>query len=303
MRLITRGDSDGLACAVLLSTVLNIDDIRFAHPKDMQDGIVEVSDHDVIANLPYHPNCGLWFDHHITSEEYIHKYEFKGNFELAPSAARAIYNYYVADHPEIKKYDEFINATDKIDSAQLSVDEVNNPQGFIKLFFTLDPRSGLGRFMEYFLELIDKVKEKSIDEILEDPEVKKRCDKMMADQEEFKTLLKEHSYKEDNVIIIDFRNLKDIPSGNRFLEYTLYPECNVSVRIFDGKKGEFIVCAVGHSIFNRTCRSDIGQLLREFGGGGHTGAGTCQIPLAEQGDKIPEIINLLKEDSEEDDIF
>jgi oligoribonuclease NrnB/cAMP/cGMP phosphodiesterase (DHH superfamily) len=64
MRLITRSDFDGLVCAMLFKKMKMIDEMKFVHPKDMQDGVVEVTANDIIANLPFVEGCGLWFDHH-----------------------------------------------------------------------------------------------------------------------------------------------------------------------------------------------------------------------------------------------
>lgn len=295
VRLITRGDSDGLVCAVLLSTVEKINKILFVHPKDMQDGKVDVGPADIIANLPFNPNCGIWFDHHISEEERVSvKAEFKGSYGLAPSAARLIYNYY--NHPKLKRFEALVAETDKMDSAQLRIEDVIAPKGYMLLFFTIDPRTGLGRFQEYFLKLVEYLKIFTIEEILEKPEVKERVEKMLAEQEAFQDLLLKYTRLEENVIFTDLRGLEEVPAGNRFLIYTLFPEGNVSVRVFHGKDRKNVVVAVAHSIFNRTSRTNIGHLLGEYGGGGHRGAGTVQFPIDEAEFKTEEIIQRLKQD-------
>ncbi|TET39509.1 MAG: exopolyphosphatase [Planctomycetota bacterium] len=292
MRLVTRGDLDGLTCAVLLSTMEDIEEIFFVHPKDLQDGSVDIRKDDVIANLPYHPNCALWFDHHISEAEVAEEAKFEGEYGPAPSAARLIYEYY--SDSKLHRFTELVSETDRMDSANLTPDDVTNPQRFVALLYTLDPRTGYGAFKEYFMELIELLKEKSIEEILEIPVVKGRVERMQEDVETYAELIQKHSRLDGNVIVIDLRGMRKRPTGNRFLEYTLYPMANVSVRSFDGKDEEFVVVAVGHSIFNRTCSADVGNMLKEYGGGGHSRVGSCQLSYEEADGKILEIISRLK---------
>jgi hypothetical protein len=293
MRLITRGDMDGLTCYVLLSEMEDIEDVVFVHPKDMQDGKWDVGPGDIIANLPYHKNCSMWFDHHVSELRRLPEDKtIKGKFGEAASAAQLIYEYY--DDPKLKKFERLVEETNKMDSAQLDVDDVLNPMGYSLLFYTIDPRTGLGAYKEYFMKLGGWIKTKSLEEILEIPEVKKRTDRVLKEQDRFLEILKAHSRLDGNVIITDLRGQKDLPAGNRFLIYTLYPHGNVSVRIFDGREGQFVAVAVAHNIFNKTCNSNIGQLLSHYGGGGHVGAGTVQFPTEEADEHIGEIIGRLK---------
>lgn len=299
MRLITRADWDGLVCAVLLSSVEHIEAIQFAYPKDIQDGKVIVPDNSAIANLPYHPNCVLWFDHHISEEELGAPMAaftgLKGKFGLSPSAARLIYDYYGGDSA-LGKYRSLVDATDRIDSAQLSQEDVLNPSGYVLLAYTVDPRSGLKdlELQMYFIMLIDWLKSKTIDEILQIPEVKLMTDRLLAEDRNFREALKQHSHQDGNVVITDFRGLGAVPPGNRFTVYTLFPTANVSARLYDGRDGLISTIALGHSIFNRTCKTNVGKLLAEYGGGGHKGAGTAQFPKAESETKFQEIIGKLK---------
>jgi hypothetical protein len=294
MRVFTRGDMDGLTSVILLSLAEDVTEIAFAHPKDMQDGKIPVTDYDIITNLPYVAGCALWFDHHSSEDEVAAAtISFKGSFAIAPSAARVIYKYY--KRPEFEKYAELLKATDKLDSADLTIEDVSNPFGWILLGLTLDPRSGLGAgFRDYFKKVVDYAKAMPLDKILEQPDVKTRCQRILKEQEAFKRILMDHSHQENNVIITDFRGVKDIPAGNRFLVFTLYPGANVEARIFPGALSNTVV-AVGQSIFNRTCKTDLGKLMAKYGGGGHRGAATCQLPNAEADRKIAEIIKRLKE--------
>jgi hypothetical protein len=298
MRLITRADWDGLVCAVLLSTVEHIQAIQFAYPKDIQDGKVNVPPDSVIANLPYHPSCEMWFDHHISEEELGAPMAaftgIKGKFGLAPSAARLIYEYYGGDE-KLGRFKALVEATDRVDSAQLTMEDVTDPSDYVLLAYTIDPRSGLKdiELQMYFIMLIDWLKSRAPGDILQIPEVKIMVDRLRADDEAFREALLKHSRLDGNVVITDFRGVT-VPAGNRFIVYTLFPQANVSARLFDGKDGTFSTISVGHSIFNRTCKTNVGKLLAEYGGGGHRGAGTAQFPKAEAEAKFQEIIARLK---------
>jgi len=293
MRVFTRGDMDGLASIVLLGLVEDISEITFAHPKDMQDGSIKVDKNDIIINLPYVPGCGMWFDHHISEEIKLKDIgPFKGSFALAPSAARVIYDFYKS--PKFAQYKDLLVATDCMDSGRLTMEDVTNPSGWILLGMTLDPRSGLGmEFRDYFRHVVDNVRQFPLEKVLENPDVKKRCERVLREQDEFKSILKQNSRQEENVIITDFRKIRNLPAGNRFLVYTLYPDANVEVRLFPGALNN-TVAAIGHSIFNRTCKINIGELTAKYGGGGHFGAGTCQLPNDIADVKITEIIKILK---------
>ena len=265
MRIVTRGDFDGLASSVFVSMCENVREIRFIHPKDAQDGRVIADADDIVINLPYINGCGLWFDHHTSEKETLPKEgEYKGRFEIAPSCARVIYNFYkdrFAD--KFAPFADLLEATDRLDSANLSLDDVTTPSGWILLGLTLDPRSGLGpEFRKYFRWLVEYIKELPLEKVLAHPEVKRRTDRVLHEQEEFKELLKKYSRQDGKVIVTDFRELVEKPVGNRFLVYTLYPDANVEMRIFHGFNGT-VVIAVGHSIFNRTCKVNIGEMLKK----------------------------------------
>ncbi|MBI4772302.1 MAG: exopolyphosphatase [Chloroflexi bacterium] len=297
MRLVTRADWDGLVCAVVLSTVEHIEVIQFTYPKDIQDDKVLIPVDSVIANLPYHPNAALWFDHHVSEEDRgAHVVTgFKGKFGPSLSAARLIYEFYGGD-AKLRQYAPLVEATDRIDSAQLTLEDVLDPSGYVLLSYTMDPRTGLKDLDReaYFLLLMDWLKTRPIEEILELPEVKHLTDRIRAEDQQFRQALLQHSRQEGNVIVTDFREV-EAPAGNRFLVYTLFPEANVSARLFDSPDGQISTIAVGHSIFNRTCQTNVGTLLGEYGGGGHRGVGTAQFPKAEAEARFQEIIRRLKE--------
>jgi nanoRNase/pAp phosphatase (c-di-AMP/oligoRNAs hydrolase) len=294
MRLVTRGDLDGLTCAVLLSVNEEIDGIALIHPQDISDGRAQIGPDDVIANLPYHPGCAMWFDHHLhTATANIPPEDVKGSFAEAPSAARLVYEYYGGE-AAMPQFAELVRETDRLDAAQLTPDDVLAPEGYIKLGFTIDGRSGLGTFERYFLHLVDLLKAGTpIAEVLEDPAVKRRCELLESENERFCQDLRSHSRVDGNVVVTDFRDLDHAPVGNRFLVYALYPEVNVSARVHWGPNRGFPMLLLGHSIFRRTCKTNVGELAARYGGGGHRGAGSIPL-LSEPDQQIRMIVNELK---------
>ena len=294
MRLVTRGDLDGLTCAVILSLNEPIEKIELIHPQDISDGRADIRPGDILANLPYHPACTMWFDHHLhTATPNVPLGGFKGAFGDAPSAARLVYEYYGGEDamPDLA---ELVFETDRLDSANLAPEDVLDPEGYIKLGFTIDGRTGLGTFESYFHHLVDLLKAGSpIEEVLADPGVRKRCEILESQDETFRSELRRCSRLDGNVVITDFRDLDYPPIGNRFLVYALFPEANVSVRAHWGPNRTFPMLLLGHSIFNRTCKTNVGELASRYGGGGHRGAGS--IPLMEEPDQqMQMVINELK---------
>jgi nanoRNase/pAp phosphatase (c-di-AMP/oligoRNAs hydrolase) len=280
MRLVTRGDLDGLTCAVLLTLNEDIDSIVLIHPQDITEGRADIRPGDVIANLPYHPNCEMWFDHHLHTATPHVPMGFKGRFAEAPSAAGLVYDYYGGESA-MPQFAELVRETDRLDSANLTPGDVLMPERYIKLGFTIDGRTGLGTFEKYFLHLVELLRSgASIDEVMKDPSVKKRSEMLDSESELFAAELRSHSRVDGNVVITDFRDLDHTPIGNRFLVYALFPEVNVSVRIHWGPNRSFPMLLLGHSIFNRTCRTNVGELAARYGGGGHKGAGS--IPLMDE---------------------
>jgi len=296
MRLVTRGDLDGLTCAVLVTSVETIERIELIHPQDITHKSFPVTKDDILANVPFHPDCGKWFDHHLLTESNERPTEsFTGLYALAPSAARVIYEYYLPFHPELRRFDELLAETDRLDAAQLEMDDVLDPKGYILLGFTLDPRSGLGVFKDYFLQLVDWLKQKPIAEILAQPEVHTRVTALREQDARFREVTLAHSRLDGNVVVTDFRG-QSPPVGNRFLVYTLFPKANISLRIHAGPDAAHIAVAVGHSIFNRTSRTSVGELMSRYGGGGHRGAGTCLLPAIHADAHIAELLAQIKED-------
>ena len=300
MRLLTRSDFDGLACAALLKALGIIDCWKFVHPKDIQDGIVEVTDKDVLANIPYVKGCKMWFDHHSSENQRLGaNIDFEGASRIEDSAARVIYEYY-GGKDRLPQFETMVKAVDKVDSAKLSKEEILNPKGWVLLGFIMDPRTGLGRFRNFRISnyelmetLIDACASKDIDEILKNPDVQERVKLYFEQDSLFREMISTHTRLDGNVIITDLRGVETIYTGNRFIIYSLYPDQNISIWAVDGRGKQNCPIAVGHSILNRTCKTDVGALMLKYGGGGHYQVGTCQVPYTDADRTIEEIVSFI----------
>lgn len=301
MRLVTRSDFDGLACGALLGYLGLIDEWKFVHPKDIQDGLVEVTDNDILANIPYCNGCKLWFDHHSSEPERLGKKTFfEGVARIAPSCARVVYDYY-GGYAKLGRFETMVYYVDKVDSGNLTPDEIVNPRDWVLLGFIMDPRTGLGRFRNFTISNYELMKvlakacvEKSIEDILAMPDVKERIDRYFAQATLFMEMVKKESRIEDNVILVDLRKVDPIYAGNRFLIYTLFPEQNISIWVINGKNNENCVITVGYSIINKTSTVDVGSMMLAYGGGGHHQVGTCQVPFKDADRIIKEIVEQCK---------
>lgn len=295
MRLVTRADLDGLTCAVLLSCCEPVDSVELVHPQDVADRRIEIGPDDILANLPFHPGCGLWFDNHLlTDSRAVPPPGFRGRYAQARSAARVVYEHYRPGHPQLARYERLLAETDRLDSGQLALSDVVSPEGYVLLGFTLDPRSGLGSLHDYFRLLLPAVRDLPLEAVLGLPEVRERSERMRGEDQAFRSVALAHSRLDGNVVVTDFRPLAQLPVGNRFLVYTLFPQANVSLRCERTAQAGQVALSAGHSIFNRSCRANLGVLLSLYGGGGHARAAACVL-LAEQADaRIDEIVSALK---------
>lgn len=294
MRLVTRGDLDGLVAAVLLTEMEEIDEIALIHPQDITERRFEITSNDILANMPYHPNCGMWFDHHKHTE-LPNGMEFKGKYALEPSVARVVFDYYGGDG-NLAKYSSLVAETDRYDSANLEREDVLNPKGAILLGFIIDPRTGLGGdFRSFFKSLVERLRERNVSDVLQDLDLRTRIALYNDNSARFHDMLLEHSDVDGNLVVTDFRKIENPPAGNRFIVYTTFPHCNVSMRIQWGPQRKFVAVNIGHSIFDRSCITDVGALCREFGGGGHRGAGACAIEPGNADIEIHEIMERLVE--------
>lgn len=284
-RLITRSDFDGLVCAVLLKHIDLIDEIKFVHPKDMQDGKIEVCNTDITTNLPYVPGVHLALDHH--ESETIRNTGERSNHIIhpeAPSAARVVYDHFGGRAVFPAEWDEMMAAVDKGDAAQFNRDEILNPTGWVLLNFLMDARTGLGRFRDFrisnyalMMDLIDYCKNHNIDEIMHLPDVKERVDIYREHADKFKDQLQRCSVVHRNLVVLDLRSEEVIFAGNRFMIYAVFPDTNISIHVLWGLRNQNTVFATGKSILNRTSKTNIGELMLKNGGGGHQNAGTCQV--------------------------
>lgn len=304
-RLVTRSDFDGLACAMMLKELDMIDEIKFVHPKDVQDGKIELTRNDITTNLPYDPRVGLAFDHHESEIDRLKAIETGGKLiidENAKSAARVVYDYFGGKDRFPHISDDLMTAVDKGDSADFTIDEILEPKGWVLLHYLMDARTGLGRFHDFrisnydlMMELIDFCLEHDIDEILELPDVKERVDLYFEQAELFKEQLKRIARVHDKVVVLDLRNEETIYAGNRFMIYALYPETEISIHVAWGFRKQNTAVMIGKSIVNKASNADIGELCLKYGGGGHRNAGTCQLENDTVDQQLPDIIRALNE--------
>jgi len=302
-RLITRSDFDGLVCAVLFKEMDMIDEIKFVHPKDMQDGTILVSENDITTNLPYVKGVHLAFDHHLS--ETVRIDDQADNYIIdpdAPSAARVVYDHYGKDKlPNVT--DEMMDAVDKSDSAQFSTDEILKPKGWVLLNYIMDARTGLGRYRDFtvsnyqlMMQLIDYCRDHTVDDILALPNVGERVDTYMEHLEPAKEQIKRCTTVHGNLAVLDLRHEDTIYATNRFMLYALFPEINISIHAIWGLNRLNTVYAVGKSIVNRSSNTNIGELMLNYGGGGHENAGTCQIDNEDAEKVLEELIGKITAD-------
>ncbi|WP_269531716.1 exopolyphosphatase [Chitinimonas sp. BJYL2] len=283
-RLITRSDFDGLVCAVLLKEINLIDDILFVHPKDMQDGKVAVSDHDISTNLPFVPGIHLAFDHHLSETVRNEKRDNHVIMPTAPSAARVVYEYYGGKKAFPRVRDDMMEAVDKGDSADFTADEILSPEGWVLLNYLMDARTGLGRFRDFrvsnyqlMMDLIDYCRNHGIEDILTLPDVRERVELYFEHEPKAKDQIRRCTTVHKNVAVLDLRNEDMIYATNRFMIYALFPETNISIHVMWGRDKMNTVFAVGKSILDRGSKTNVGELCLKYGGGGHLAAGTCQV--------------------------
>jgi len=302
-RLVTRSDMDGLVCGTILQYLGVIDEISFVHPKDMQDGNVEITEDDITTNLPYVKGVHLAFDHHLS--ETIRNEEYENHIIIAdaPSAAEVVYQYYGGDEKFPARFKAMMNAANKADSAQFSKEDILNASGWELLSFLMDSRTGLGRFKNFsvsnyqlMMDLVEHCSLLNIDEILELPDIKERVDLYFKYEKEFINQLKSCSTIHKNLIIIDYKNEEIIYPGNRFMIYAIYPEINISIHSVWGKNKQNIVYSTGKSIINKTSKTNVGELMLKYGGGGHEAAGGCQPSIEDSQRVLEELIQQINKD-------
>ncbi|MCG8640505.1 MAG: exopolyphosphatase [Desulfobacterales bacterium] len=291
-RIVTRPDFDGIVCAVLLRDAEDIvSDVYWVEPNEIQTGKADIRPGDIIANLPFSSECTLWFDHHISNKP---KNEFRGAFDVAPSAARVIYRYYQEKGIMDDRYDELLFHTDVIDAAQLSLDQVRFPEKYPYILLSMTIKNNDYADIDYWNLLVDLLKDTSAEQLMDHPRVHPRCREVIKENAEWESHLKAHTRIEHGISITDFRSLETVPAGNRFLSYSMFPESIASVKIrFDSPACRNVQVSVGRSIFNRKCNVNIGKLLSGFGGGGHAGAGGCTLPAESAEENLRKILKVM----------
>jgi len=302
-RLVTRSDMDGLVCAVILKQLELIDEITFVHPKDMQDGTITITENDIITNLPYVPQAHLVFDHHESETVRNEKADNHIIIADAPSAARVVYDYYVKDNDLSMIRQDMMEAVDKADAAQFTKEDILNPKGWELLSFLMDSRTGLGRFREFrisnyalMMDLIDYCHDHGIEDIMQLPDVKERVDLFNKYADEFKDQLQRCATIHKNLVVLDLRNEETIFPGNRFMIYAMFPQTNISIHVLWGFQKQNTVFATGKSIIDRSSKTNVGELMYKYGGGGHGAAGTCQIDNDKCEDVLQELITAITND-------
>jgi len=302
-RLVTRSDFDGLVCAILLKELDLIDDIKFVHPKDMQDGTILITGTDITTNLPYVEGVHLAFDHHLSETIRVGEKDNHIIDPKAPSAARVVYDHYGGREAFPRVSLAMMEAVDKGDSAQFTKEEILEPDGWVLMNYLMDSRTGLGRFREFrvsnyqlMMHLIDYCREHEIDDILKLPDVKERVDLYREHEDQFKEQIRRCSTVHDNLVVLDLRNEDTIYAGNRFMIYALYPDCNISIHCMWGLNKLNSVFATGKSIVNRSSNTNIGDLMLKYGGGGHENAGTCQTENEDAERVLGELIEQITSD-------
>ena len=292
-RLVTRSDFDGLVCAVLLKELDLINDIKFVHPKDMQDGIIDITDNDITTNLPYVAGCFIAFDHHLSEVTRSGENQQENHIidPDAPSAARVVFDYYGGTEAFPSSWSDMMEAVDKADAAQFSKEEILAPKDWVLLNYLMDSRTGLGRFHDFrisnyqlMMELIDYCRNHTIDEIMLLPDVQERVKVYAEHADKFKAQLLECSTVHNNLVVLDLRTQDVIYAGNRFMIYAIFSQCNISMHVLWGLKKQNTVFAIGKSILDRASKTNVGDLCLQYGGGGHQAAGTCQV----DNDKVAE---------------
>ncbi len=303
-RLVTRSDFDGLACAILLNELNMIDEITFVHPKDMQDGKVEISERDITTNLPFVPGVFLAFDHHL-SETFRNPGERPNHiiYPDAPSAARVVYEHFGGKSRFPASFTELMIAVDKSDTANFTRQEILDPKDWVLLNYLMDSRTGLGHFRDFrvsnyqlMMDLIAYCRDHKIDEILALPDVKERVDLYFEHAEKAKEQIRRCTTVYRNLVVLDLRNEDVVYAVNRFMIYALFPEANISIHVLWGMQKQITIFAVGKSILNRTSNTNIGELMLFYGGGGHENAGTCQIDNDKAGVVLQKLIATINSD-------
>ncbi|MDY0374362.1 MAG: exopolyphosphatase [Desulfobacterium sp.] len=314
MRIVTRPDFDGIVCAVLIHEAETIDSpTLWVEPGEVQKGEADIREGDIMANLPYDPRCSVWFDHHFSNQPEGYDKEgydedlydvkglkIEGAFDIAPSAAGVVYKYYKRAGRLAKDFDELIHWTDIIDAADLNEDQVLRPEAYPYIQLSMAVKNRDNTDPPFWERLVGLLRNQTITEVMADKEVTARCDAVVKENRLYVDILKQYTVIHGRTVsVADFRSMEKVPSGNRFLTYSLFPETNVSVKIrYADHDRDLVLLSIGRSIFNPRCRVNVGKLLANYGGGGHAGAGGCSLAAKDVDWVIDEILPILEANQE-----
>lgn len=314
MRIVTRPDFDGIVCAVLIHEAENIDSpTLWVEPGEVQKGEADIREGDIMANLPYDSRCSVWFDHHYSNrpegydkegyDEDLHDkkgLKIEGAFDIAPSAAGVAYKYYKGAGRLTKDFDELILWTDIIDAADLNEDQVLRPEAYPYIQLSMAVKNRDDKDPPFWEKLVGLLRNQTITEIMADEEVKARCDAVVKENQAYVDILKKYTVIHGQTVsVADFRSMEKVPSGNRFLTYSLFPETHVSIKIrYADHDSDLVLLSIGRSIFNPKCRVNVGKLLANYGGGGHAGAGGCSLAAKDADRVLAEILPILEANQE-----
>ena len=291
---------DGLACGMLLKEIGVIDRVSFAYPRDIETGKIEINAANITAGLPYRKEAHLAFDHYPgTSADS----DIRGNLitdKRMPSTSRVIYNHYGRDKFS-RISPDMLDAVDKGYSAKITSDEILYPGGWILFGYLIDQRTGLERFGRFSMSneeivamLVDGYRERTIWEILSLPAMEERLAVYFSNVDQYKGQILRCASVYYNLVVFDMRMESKIFPGNRFMVYALFPECNVSLQVISDPKNDKVVFVAGKSVLDRSYSGDIGSIMRKYGGGGHSAAGTCQTEKDKADGVLENLINELQ---------
>jgi len=279
-RILTRADFDGIVSALLLREAGVVDRVAFAHPRDVEAGRMFVDGETVLATLPHRPEAGLCFNHRH-DPPVVGANHTGGSAAL--STARVIYDHYGAGAFSGVSAG-LLDAVDRCTAGHLDEAEIRNPAGWVMLNFLMDARTGLGRFSDFavsntqlMLDMVGYLREPDPERVLARPDVHERVVLYRDHARAFADQIKRCTAIHGRIGVIDLRYEDFIFCGNRFLVYALVPEIDISIHVYWGRERQNTVIVAGRSVLGGCPEVDLGRQMAAFGGGGHPGAGSCQV--------------------------
>lgn len=295
-RIIAHTDFDGTISALFLREMFDIDNIRFTEPWLIQSGKFWIKEGDIIVDLPFHEKASLWIDHHKSTSIYDDGSKNRIYDSSKKSCPALIYEKFHEKYPILEQFKYLIEPSNKIDAAEFTKEDLKNPDEFGKLSISMrsDDRKKDDEFRLFLINMLSYMK---ADQVIKQPIIKARVDERMVALEEWKTKVKEfvQEFKEEKVLVVDLCN-SDIPRGQKFWLYLMYPNNSHSIIIDDIKNSNLVKISVGKNIFEEYNREiDISELMKKYGGGGHKDVGGCGVPKEDKEQVIKEIIKAISE--------